>query len=157
MQKPVIERIIQIAAEGRKYGLWLLLSTQRPSKVHPGIISQCDNLALMRMSSQGDLDELATVFGFAPPALLAQVTQFRQGEAFFAGGFAPVATAVRVRRRFTHEGGRDVAVPLASMISRSPIPPVADGLATSGSYAAKQSSNCRGPPEPLFMINLDPS
>ncbi|MET8776363.1 hypothetical protein AB0H49_16015 [Nocardia sp. NPDC050713] len=33
-----------IAAEGRKYGLWLLLSTQRPSKVHPGILSQCDNL-----------------------------------------------------------------------------------------------------------------
>ena len=32
----VRDRLIQIAAEGRKYGLWLLLSTQRPSKVHPG-------------------------------------------------------------------------------------------------------------------------
>jgi DNA helicase HerA-like ATPase len=32
----VQDRINQIAAEGRKYGLWLLLSTQRPSKVHPG-------------------------------------------------------------------------------------------------------------------------
>jgi hypothetical protein len=31
-----------------KFGLWLLLSTQRPSKVHSGIISQCDNLALMK-------------------------------------------------------------------------------------------------------------
>ena len=46
----VRERIVQIAAEGRKFGLWLLLSTQRPSKVHPGIISQCDNLALMKMT-----------------------------------------------------------------------------------------------------------
>jgi uncharacterized protein len=108
----VKERIIQIAAEGRKYGLWLLLSTQRPSKIHPSIISQCDNLALMKMNSQGDLDELAKVFGFAPPSLLSQVTQFHQGEALLAGGFAPVATAVRVRTRFTYEGGRDVAVPV---------------------------------------------
>ena len=69
LERAVLDRIIQIAAEGRKYGLWLLLSTQRPSRVHQGIISQCDNLALMRMSSQRDLDELATIFGFAPPAL----------------------------------------------------------------------------------------
>jgi uncharacterized protein len=108
----VRDRINQIAAEGRKYGLWLLLSTQRPSKIHPGIISQCDNLALMKMSSQSDLDELAKVFGFAPTWLLSLATKFRQGEALFAGGFAPVATTVRVRKRLTHEGGRDVRVPL---------------------------------------------
>ena len=110
----VRDRIIQIAAEGRKYGLWLLLSTQRPSKIHPGIISQCDNLALMKMSSQGDLDELGEVFGFAPSSLLSLAPQFRQGEALFAGGFGPVATTVRVRKRLTHEGGRDVSVPLRS-------------------------------------------
>jgi DNA helicase HerA-like ATPase len=108
----VRERLIQIAAEGRKYGLWLLISTQRPSRIHPSIISQCDNLALMKMSSQGDLDELARIFSFAPPSLLTLATQFRQGEALFAGGFAPVPTTVRVRKRLTHEGGRDVGVPL---------------------------------------------
>jgi DNA helicase HerA-like ATPase len=52
------ERISQIAAEGRKYGLWLLLSTQRPSKIHSNVISQCDNLALTKMSSPRDLVEL---------------------------------------------------------------------------------------------------
>ena len=112
LERAVLERIIQIAAEGRKYGLWLLLSTQRPSRVHPGIISQCDNLALMRMSSQRDLDELATIFGFAPPALVNQSPLFRQGEALFAGGFTPVPTVVQMRQRLTHEGGRDVSVPL---------------------------------------------
>ena len=35
-----------------------------------------------------------------------------QGEALLAGGFAPVPAAVRVRTRFTREGGRDVAVPV---------------------------------------------
>ncbi len=112
LQTAILERIIQIAAEGRKFGLWLLLSTQRPSKVHPGIISQCDNLTLMRMSSQQDLDELATIFGFAPPALLARSPHFRQGEALMAGGFVSAPTLVTMRNRLTNEGGVDVKVPM---------------------------------------------
>ena len=112
LQAAVRDRIIQIAAEGRKYGLWLLLSTQRPSKIHSSIISQCDNLALMKMSSQIDLDELGKIFGFAPSQLLSLAPGFRQGEALFAGGFAPVAMTVQVRQRLTQEGGRDVGVPL---------------------------------------------
>jgi len=108
----VRERIIQIAAEGRKFGLWLLLSTQRPSRVHASIVSQCDNLALLKMTSPVDLAELATVFGFVPPALLARATRFRQGEALFAGGFAPAPSVVRMGERLTPEGGADVGVPV---------------------------------------------
>ncbi|MFC5789230.1 ATP-binding protein [Agromyces tardus] len=108
----VRERLIQIAAEGRKFGLWLLLSTQRPSKVHPGIISQCDNLALMKMSSPVDLEGLATYFGYAPTALIARSPWFRQGEALFAGGFVPAPTLVKMNARLTPEGGTDVSVPM---------------------------------------------
>ncbi|TQM25709.1 ATP-binding protein [Nocardia bhagyanarayanae] len=108
----VRERLIQIAAEGRKYGLWLLLSTQRPSKVHPGILSQCDNLALMKMTSPVDLAELGTYFGYAPTALLERSPWFRQGEALFAGGFVPAPSLAKVRARLTPEGGSDVEVPL---------------------------------------------
>ena len=78
-QSALVDRLVQIAAEGRKYGLWLLLSTQRPSKIHPQVLSQCDNLVLMRMNSPGDLAELGEVFGFAPPALLQVVAVLRPG------------------------------------------------------------------------------
>lgn len=108
----VRERLLQIAAEGRKYGLWLLLSTQRPSKVHAGILTQCDNLALMKMSSPVDLAELGTSFGYAPEALLARSPWFRQGEALFAGGFVPTPSLVKMNARLTPEGGTDVVVPL---------------------------------------------
>lgn len=112
MAVAVRERLIQIAAEGRKYGLWLLLSTQRPSKVHPGILSQCDNLALMKMSSPVDLAELGTYFGYAPEALIERSPWFRQGEALFAGGFVPAPSLVKMNARLTPEGGSDVGVPL---------------------------------------------
>jgi hypothetical protein len=108
----VRDRLVQIAAEGRKYGLWLLLSTQRPSKVHPGIVSQCDNLTLMRMNSRDDLDQLASIFGFVPRGLLAQAARFRQGEALLAGGFVPMPSIVRMRTRVTPQGGTDVPVPM---------------------------------------------
>jgi hypothetical protein len=112
MQAALVERLIQIAAEGRKYGLWLLLSTQRPSKIHPQVLSQCDNLVLMRMNSPGDIAELAEVFGFAPLAMLRSSKFFVQGEALVAGGFAPVPGIIRMGARLTYEGGSDVPVPV---------------------------------------------
>lgn len=108
----LLDRLIQVAAEGRKYGLWLLLSSQRPSKIHPQILSQCDNLMLMRMNSPDDIVELGRTFGFAPKAMLQASNGFMQGEALLAGGFAPVPMLVQVRERLTRQGGSDVAVPL---------------------------------------------
>jgi len=47
-----------IAAEGRKFGLYLLTSTQRPQKVNEEVLTQSDNLLLMRMNSDADLEYL---------------------------------------------------------------------------------------------------
>jgi uncharacterized protein len=112
LQRLATERLIQIAGEGRKYGLWLLLATQRPSKLHHNVLTQCDNLALMRMNSPGDLAELGDVFGFAPPAMLAAAPTFGKGEALVAGGFALAPMRVRISGRLTEEPGDDVDVPV---------------------------------------------
>ena len=61
------EHAVRIAGEGRKFGLYLLAATQRPQKVHENVLSQCDNLALMRMNSLADLAYLSEVFSFVPP------------------------------------------------------------------------------------------
>ena len=114
--RAVRDRLIQIAAEGRKFGLWLLISTQRPSKVHPQIVSQCDNLTLMRMNSPVDLEELGDVFGFVPPAMLSQSARFRQGEALIAGGFVASPSIINMGSRITAEGGIDVPVPMAPIV-----------------------------------------
>src|SRR5690606_4458036 len=109
----LLERIIQIAAEGRKFGLWLLLSTQRPSKIHPQILSQCDNLCIMKSSAPTDLAQLAEYFGAVPKELLAKVPKFRQGQSLFAGGFVPEPSLIQMGERHTVEGGTDVRVPLS--------------------------------------------
>lgn len=102
------ETAIKIAAEGRKFGLYLLVSTQRPQKVHENIVSQCDNLLLMRMNSVADVGHLTEVFSFVPPSLLQRATGFRQGEALIAGKVVPTPTFVRFGTRVSEEGGSDV-------------------------------------------------
>jgi hypothetical protein len=102
------EVAVRIAAEGRKFGLYLLVSTQRPQKIPENLLSQCDNLVLMRMNSQADLDYVAEVFSFVPPSLLARATTFRQGECLVAGKIAAHPGFMRVGERVSVEGGGDV-------------------------------------------------
>jgi len=97
-----------IAAEGRKFGLYLLTSTQRPQKVHDEVLSQCDNLLLMRMNSEADLGHLRDTFSFVPAGLIQRATTFRQGESLVAGKFVPHPTYVRFGQRLSREGGADI-------------------------------------------------
>ena len=97
-----------IAAEGRKFGLYLLTSTQRPQKVHDEVLSQCDNLLLMRMNSEADLGHLRDVFSFVPDGLIQRATTFRQGESLAGGKFVPYPTYVRFGQRLSQEGGADI-------------------------------------------------
>lgn len=112
VERALTEQLVQIAAEGRKFGLWLLLSTQRPTKIHPNVLSQCDNLALMRVNAPRDLAELAEVFGFASEDAIRRSADFVQGQALFAGSFIAAPTFVQMGERITEEAGGDVKVPL---------------------------------------------
>lgn len=100
---------IRIAAEGRKFGLYLIVVTQRPQKVHDNVLSQCDNLVLMRMNSVADLGHVAQVFSFVPRGLIDRATTFAQGEALIAGKVASHPALIRFGSRISQEGGADVA------------------------------------------------
>lgn len=99
---------VQIAAEGRKFGLYLLASTQRPSKVHENVVSQCDNLLLMRMNSTADLEDLSQLFSFVPEGLVAGATGFRMGQALAVGKVLPQPAYVQMGSRLSPEGGVDI-------------------------------------------------
>jgi DNA helicase HerA-like ATPase len=115
---------IKIAGEGRKFGLYLLVATQRPSKIHANVLSQCDNLALMRMNSVSDLAHVSQIFSQAPATFLEQSSHFAQGECLLAGKMVRNPTFVAFEGRFSEEGGTDVPSSWASVdgnqVLRSP-------------------------------------
>ena len=102
------ETAVRIAAEGRKFGLYLLASTQRPQKVPSNLLSQCDNLVLMRMNSAADLGYLHETFSFVPAGLLDLASGFRLGQALLAGKLSSHPAVVKVGPRIAEEGGADV-------------------------------------------------
>lgn len=99
---------VRIAAEGRKFGIYLLVSTQRPQKVHENVLSQADNLVLMRMNSAADLAHLAGLFSFVPASLLEDAGALRLGESIVAGKITPHPVVMRFGARVAEEGGGDV-------------------------------------------------
>ena len=102
------EHATRIAAEGRKFGLYLLVSTQRPQKIPDNVLSQADNLVLMRLNSLADAAFAQAAFSFVPPSLIERSVTFRQGEGLIAGKISPQPALLRFGARISQEGGADV-------------------------------------------------
>lgn len=105
LEAEVFELFQRFAAEGRKNKLFLVLITQRPSKLHPNILSECDNLCVMHIASDTDRKLLGESFGFTDKdkETLVGVGGFKTGQALFAGGWVEnkVLEALRVAPRRT--------------------------------------------------------
>jgi uncharacterized protein len=84
---PTRRAISRIAKEGRKYGVFLGLVTQRPAELDATIISQCSTLFAMRMSNERDQslvrsavsDAAANLLGFLPSLGTREVFAFGEG------------------------------------------------------------------------------
>ena len=98
-----------IAGEGRKFGLYLLLVTQRPQKVQANVLSQCENLVLMRMNSVSDIEHLSTTFSHVPAPLVGRAAGFGLGEGLAAGRIAADPMLFKTGTRYSVEGGSDVS------------------------------------------------
>ncbi|MFZ4720167.1 MAG: ATP-binding protein [Ilumatobacteraceae bacterium] len=108
LEREIVDYGVWVAGEGRKYGVHLVVSTQRPQKIHRNVISQCDNLVLMRMNSVLDIEELAATFSHVPRAMIAEARSFVQGEMVVAGPIATPPMRVDVGERWCPEGGADL-------------------------------------------------
>jgi hypothetical protein len=108
IQAVATEHAVLIAGEGRKYGIFLLVATQRPQKVHPSVVAGCESLVLLRMNSLRDVSELEAAFSHVPEGLLRLAPGFVRGEALVAGALAPAPLHLHVGGRITPEGGGDL-------------------------------------------------
>ena len=92
---PTRKAISRIAKEGRKYGVYLGLVTQRPADLDATIISQCSTLFAMRMSNDRDQSIIRYAVSDAAASVLAFVPSLGTQEVFAFG--AGVALPTRLR------------------------------------------------------------
>jgi DNA helicase HerA-like ATPase len=82
---PTRRALSRIAKEGRKYGVYLGLVTQRPCEIDPNIISQCNTLFVMRLANDRDQALIRSAVSDAASSLLTFVPSLGTGEAFVFG------------------------------------------------------------------------
>jgi DNA helicase HerA-like ATPase len=82
---PTRRAISRIAKEGRKYGVYLGLVTQRPAELDATIVSQCSTLFVMRMANERDQDLVRSAVSDAAASLLAFLPTLGRREAFAFG------------------------------------------------------------------------
>ena len=88
----------RIAKEGRKFGLSLIIASQRPSEISQTIISQCANFISHRLQNPDDIDHFKRIIPIQARRLLDQVTILASGEAVVFGSAFHVPARVQVDR-----------------------------------------------------------
>lgn len=87
----------RIAKEGRKFGLSLLLASQRPSELSETVIAQCGTVIAHRLTHEADQNLLRHATALSSRALLEQLPGLAQQHALITGVSTGVPVAVRIR------------------------------------------------------------
>ncbi|WP_319580346.1 ATP-binding protein [uncultured Methanospirillum sp.] len=77
--------IERIAKEGRKYGVTLLISSQRPSEISETIFSQCNNFIVMRISNPDDQNYVKNLLPENLGNIVSSLPSLECGEALLIG------------------------------------------------------------------------
>ena len=95
--RPAREAVSRIAKEGRKYGVFLGLVTQRPAQLDPTLISQCSTVFAMRMANEDDQRIVHAAVSDPANRLLGFLASLGTREALAFGAGVPVATRLRFK------------------------------------------------------------
>jgi hypothetical protein len=91
------EAIRRIAKEGRKYGIGLLLVSQRPSEVEATVLSQCNSWIVMRVTNDADREHVRSILPDSMSGLTKMLSGLRRQEAIFVGQAATLPSRIMMR------------------------------------------------------------
>jgi len=99
-----------IASEGRKFGLGLLIVTQRAAKVDKNVLSQCNTQIILKVTNPNDLKAITSSVEGLTTAMEEEVQRLPIGVAIVTGGGINMPLMVEIRSRETRHGGESVKV-----------------------------------------------
>lgn len=93
MRENIFEKI---AREGRKYSLYLIASSQRPSELSQTVLSQCGNYIVHRIQNEVDMKYIYSVLPYFSEDYITKIKQAVPGEALIFGNCVPMPIMVKV-------------------------------------------------------------
>lgn len=95
-ENSISSRTVQmIAKEGRKYGVGLLLVTQRPSELDETVLSQCGTMIALRMNNSKDRGHVKSAVQDELQSMVDLLPSLRTGEALVSGEAVKIPSRVK--------------------------------------------------------------
>ena len=87
----------RIAKEGRKYGMFLMVASQRPSELSRTVLSQCSNFVVHRIQNPDDLTHIRQMTPFISESVLKRLPSLPKQHALIFGNAVNIPTTFKVR------------------------------------------------------------
>lgn len=100
----------EIIKEGRKFGFFLTLASQRPADISPTIISQLHNFVIHRLVNQNDLHILESTMSTLDNFSFKQLPSLGQGEAIITGTAIQLPTLVKIDKEDIRPKSDDISL-----------------------------------------------
>jgi hypothetical protein len=100
--------IERIAKEGRKYGITLLIASQRPSEISETIFSQCNNFIAMRLTNPVDQDYVKRLLPDSLGGLTDMLPTLKSGEALLIGDAVVMPSLVQIDKCNPEPSSNDI-------------------------------------------------
>lgn len=89
-----LEIFEKISKEGRKYGVSLVIVSQRPAELNPTIISQCNNIISLKITNDRDKSAVATMLTDSLVGLVETLPNLDVGEGIVIGDSIKLPTKI---------------------------------------------------------------
>ncbi|WP_020565892.1 ATP-binding protein [Methylosarcina fibrata] len=89
--------IRRLAREGRKYGLGLMLVSQRPADVESTVLSQCNSWVILRLTNSADQEHVSRFLPDSLSGLTKLLPSLVRREAIFVGEAAAIPARIKIR------------------------------------------------------------
>lgn len=87
----------RLAREGRKYGLGLMLVSQRPADVESTVLSQCNSWVILRLTNSADQEHVGRFLPDGLAGLTKLLPSLVRREAIFVGEAAAIPARIKIR------------------------------------------------------------
>jgi DNA helicase HerA-like ATPase len=99
-----------IASEGRKFGLGLMVISQRPAKIDKNVLSQCGTQIILKVTNPNDVKAIASSVEGLTAGMTEDIQTMPIGIAMVVGAGIEAPLLVDVRPRESRHGGAGVKV-----------------------------------------------
>lgn len=99
-----------VASEGRKFGMGLVIVSQRPAKIDKNVLSQCNTQLVLKVTNPNDLKAIVSSVEGITNQTADEVQRLNVGTCLVAGGGLTQPVLVDIRPRLTRHGGASIDV-----------------------------------------------